>query len=89
MRYLPLTDADRRDMLATIGVPSIDACSRDVPEAARHRRACSTCRERMGELEVERRSRRAGGEELGRRVARRSSSAAAPIATTCRPPSTI
>ena len=31
MRYLPLTDADRRDMLAAIGVPSIDSLFRDVP----------------------------------------------------------
>ena len=30
MRYLPLTDADRRDMLASIGAPSIDALFGDV-----------------------------------------------------------
>jgi glycine dehydrogenase subunit 1 len=35
MRYLPLTDADRRDMLGVIGAPSIDALFADVPEAAR------------------------------------------------------
>jgi glycine dehydrogenase subunit 1 len=35
MRYLPLTEADRRDMLAAIGVPSIDALFADVPPAAR------------------------------------------------------
>ncbi len=35
MRYLPLTDADRRDMLASIGAPSVDTLFRDVPEAAR------------------------------------------------------
>ncbi len=29
MRYLPLTEADRRSMLATIGVPSVDALFRD------------------------------------------------------------
>ena len=30
MRYLPLTDADRREMLAKIGVKSVDAGHRDV-----------------------------------------------------------
>jgi glycine dehydrogenase subunit 1 len=35
MRYLSLTDANRRDMLAAIGVPSIDALYRDVPPSAR------------------------------------------------------
>ena len=31
MRYLPLTDDDRRGMLAAIGVPSVDALYSDVP----------------------------------------------------------
>jgi glycine dehydrogenase subunit 1 len=35
MRYLPLTDADRREMLGVIGAPSIDALFADVPEPAR------------------------------------------------------
>ena len=35
MRYLPLTDADRGEMLATIGASSIDDLFVDVPEAAR------------------------------------------------------
>jgi glycine dehydrogenase subunit 1 len=35
MRYLPLTDADRSAMLATIGAPSIDALFADVPDGAR------------------------------------------------------
>ncbi|WP_414899500.1 aminomethyl-transferring glycine dehydrogenase subunit GcvPA [Sphingomonas flavalba] len=35
MRYLPLTDADRRAMLDSIGVDSIDALFSDVPEAVR------------------------------------------------------
>jgi glycine dehydrogenase subunit 1 len=35
MRYLPLTDTDRRAMLATIGVASIDDLFIDVPEEAR------------------------------------------------------
>ena len=34
MRYLPLTEVERQDMLATIGVPSVDALFRDVPKAA-------------------------------------------------------
>jgi glycine dehydrogenase subunit 1 len=35
MRYLPLTDADRTDMLAVIGAASIDDLFVDVPKAAR------------------------------------------------------
>jgi len=35
MRYLPLTDADRLEMLSAIGVPSVDALFEDIPEAAR------------------------------------------------------
>ncbi len=35
MRYLPLSDADRTDMLATIGAASIDELFADVPEEAR------------------------------------------------------
>ena len=33
-RYLPLTDEDRQAMLAVIGVSSIDALFRDVPDHA-------------------------------------------------------
>jgi glycine dehydrogenase subunit 1 len=35
MRYLPLSDADRSQMLSVIGASSIDELFRDVPEAAR------------------------------------------------------
>ena len=35
MRYLPLTDADRSEMLSVIGADSIDALFADVPEEAR------------------------------------------------------
>ncbi len=35
MRYLPLTDADRADMLAVIGASDIDALFVDVPKSAR------------------------------------------------------
>jgi len=54
MRYLPLTDADRRDMLAAIGVKSIDDLFAEVPQAARHDGLLDLPRA-MGELEVERR----------------------------------
>jgi len=54
MRYLPLTDADRRDMLATVGVGSIDALFAEVPPAAQHQGLLDLPRA-MGELEVERR----------------------------------
>jgi glycine dehydrogenase subunit 1 len=38
MRYLPLSDDDRRDMLATIGVASVDDLFVDVPLSARRDR---------------------------------------------------
>jgi glycine dehydrogenase subunit 1 len=34
MRYLPLSDSNRRDMLATIGASSVDELFRDLPKAA-------------------------------------------------------
>ncbi|MET0366399.1 MAG: aminomethyl-transferring glycine dehydrogenase subunit GcvPA [Sphingobium sp.] len=34
MRYLPLSDADRQEMLAVIGAPSVDALFSDVPGGA-------------------------------------------------------
>ncbi|BBK34835.1 glycine dehydrogenase (decarboxylating) alpha subunit [Stella humosa] len=53
MRYLPLTEADRRDMLAAIGAPSVDALFRDVPEVARRKDGLDLP-PHQGELEVER-----------------------------------
>jgi len=53
MRYLPLTDPDRREMLAAIGVDSIDALFADVPSAARFDGLINLPRA-MGEIEVER-----------------------------------
>jgi glycine dehydrogenase subunit 1 len=53
MRYLPLTDRDRREMLAAIGVGSIDALFADVPSAARLDGLVDLPKA-MGELEVER-----------------------------------
>jgi glycine dehydrogenase subunit 1 len=54
MRYLPLTSADRKSMLATIGVAGMDDLYRDVPAAAR-RPGLVELPTHMGELEVERR----------------------------------
>ncbi|MFZ5784498.1 MAG: aminomethyl-transferring glycine dehydrogenase subunit GcvPA [Pseudomonadota bacterium] len=54
MRYLPLTDADRRDMLAKVGVKSIDDLFRDVPASARLPGKVAGLPDHLGELEVER-----------------------------------
>jgi len=53
MRYLPLTPDDRRQMLAAIGVRSIDDLFADVPEPAR-RTALLDLPLAQGELQVER-----------------------------------
>src|SRR5690348_6966249 len=53
MRYLPLTDVDRVEMLAAIGADSVEALFRDVPRSARLDRPVDLPRA-MGELEVER-----------------------------------
>ena len=53
MRYLPLTDPDRRTMLGRIGAAGIDDLFSDVPEAARRDGLIDLPR-RQGELEVER-----------------------------------
>jgi glycine dehydrogenase subunit 1 len=53
MRYLPLTEADRRAMLQVIGAPNIEALFRDVPEAARLDRPVDLPTA-LGEIEVER-----------------------------------
>ena len=53
MRYLPLTDEDRRSMLARIGVPSVESLYRDVPPDALLKRPVDLPRH-AGELEVER-----------------------------------
>jgi glycine dehydrogenase subunit 1 len=54
MRYLPLTKADRAQMLAKIGAPDIDALFRDVPQAAVVPLAAFDLPDGQGELEVER-----------------------------------
>ena len=52
LRYLPLTQADRRDMLGVIGAGSIDDLFRDVPKSARAPKI--DLPPHAGELEVER-----------------------------------
>ena len=52
MRYLPITPKDRTDMLAAVGVKSIDDLYSMVPEAARHK-ALLDLPMHQGELEVE------------------------------------
>ena len=54
MRYLPLTDADRRDMLAVIGAKSVDELFKDVPASARLAAKIGGLPDHQGELEVER-----------------------------------
>jgi glycine dehydrogenase subunit 1 len=70
MRYLPLTEIDRRAMLGAIGVPSVDSLFRDVPAAARLDRPVDLP-PAMGELEVER--------ALGRIAAKSVSAGAVPF----------
>lgn len=54
MRYLPHTEADRREMLAAIGVDTIDDLYKDVPQSARTDRPLDGLPMHQGELEVER-----------------------------------
>ncbi len=70
MRYLPLTDADRRAMLATIGVASVDQLFRDVPKAAWLDKPVDLPAH-QGELEVER--------ALGRMAAKNIAAGSAPF----------
>jgi glycine dehydrogenase subunit 1 len=53
MRYLPHTEHDRREMLAAIGVSSVDDLYRDVPQPAR-RKGLVDLPLHQGELAVER-----------------------------------
>jgi glycine dehydrogenase subunit 1 len=70
MRYLPLTDADRRDMLSRIGVASIDELFAAVPKAKLLEELPNLPRAK-GELEVER--------ELGRLAARNTPAGSVPF----------
>jgi glycine dehydrogenase subunit 1 len=53
MRYLPLTDADRRAMCEAIGIDDVDALYRDVPAHLLLKRALDLPRG-LGEIDVER-----------------------------------
>jgi glycine dehydrogenase subunit 1 len=70
MRYLPLTPADRAEMLAAVGAGRIDDLFRDVPEAAR-REDLFDLPLHAGELEVER--------ELGRLAGMNRAAGAGPF----------
>ena len=54
MRYLPLTDEDRAEMLKVIGAKSVDDFYADVPEAARLTGTIRDLPDHQGELAVER-----------------------------------
>src|ERR1700688_3090182 len=54
MRYLPLTEDDRRGMLARIGVGSVDALFEDVPKSAWRSGPIEGLPSHAGELDVER-----------------------------------
>ena len=54
MRYLPLSDADRSQMLGVIGAGSVDELFRDVPEAARLKDGIAGLPNHASELSVER-----------------------------------
>ena len=54
MRYLPLTNEDRADMLKTIGAASVDEFYSDVPESARLPGAIPGLPDHQGEFAVER-----------------------------------
>src|SRR4051812_8874237 len=70
MRYLPLSDADRGEMLARIGVEAIDDLFADVPADERLREPLDLPR-RKGEMEVER--------ILGRMAARNTPAGSVPF----------
>src|SRR5882762_8679486 len=69
MRYLPLTEEDRRAMLGVIGAKSVDELFRDVPEAVRLKTPLDLP-PGLGEIEVER--------DLARLAARNLSADAVP-----------
>jgi glycine dehydrogenase subunit 1 len=64
MRYLPLSDADRQQMLSVIGAASVDDLFIDVPEAARLAAKIEGLEDHATELEVERRLGRLAGRNV-------------------------
>ena len=85
MRYLPLTDDDRKAMLAKIGAPFVDSLYSDVPEKVRLKGPVDLP-PFASEMEVERYM-----TGLAAKISAPdrfpASSAPAPIGTTSRPPS--
>ena len=75
MRYLPHTEADRADMLARIGVSSIDDLFVDVPEAARLPAPVGGLPDHAPEMTVER--------QLGAMAAKNLAAGAAPFFIGC------
>ena len=68
MRYLPLTDADREQMLSVIGAKSIDDLYVDVPPGARLNKLVDLPKAK-GELEVDRAMRALAGKNMTAREA--------------------
>lgn len=64
MRYLPLSDHDRGEMLATIGVPDVDALFADVPANARLSGPIADLPNHASEMAVERHMARLSAESL-------------------------
>jgi glycine dehydrogenase subunit 1 len=64
MRYLPLTEDDRRGMLARIGAASVDALFEDVPASARRSGPIEGLDSHQGELEVEQRMKALAGKNI-------------------------
>jgi glycine dehydrogenase subunit 1 len=64
MRFLPLTDTDRSEMLATIGAASIDDLFVDVPEVARLDGPIHDLPMHASEMAVERHMKRLAGKNL-------------------------
>ncbi len=66
MRYLPLSDADRSEMLRLIGAGSIDELFKDVPEEARLKGPIHGLPMHASEMAVERHMTALSREEPGR-----------------------
>jgi glycine dehydrogenase subunit 1 len=64
MRYLPLSDADRAEMLGLIGAPSVDALFADVPAAALLDGPVEGLPAHASELAVERHMARLAGQNM-------------------------
>jgi glycine dehydrogenase subunit 1 len=65
MRYLPLTETDRRAMLAKIGVPSVESLYADVPQKALLKSSIAELPDHQGELAVERQMQQFAAQNLG------------------------